>query len=127
MILQAFPMTAQLWDSKIELGAEFFNEVINRPVPLNMNALAASFSMSAPPWASISTSELVYRIASMLRAPLLALLRRRSTASSEWTRTTAGDNRTVQDFRKDSLLRVEEDSSMAWPDLLHLCDGQACE
>ena len=34
-------MTRSLWDSKIELGAEFFNEVINRPVPLNMNALAA--------------------------------------------------------------------------------------
>ena len=34
-------MSRSLWDSKIQLGPEFFNEVINRPVPLNMNALAA--------------------------------------------------------------------------------------
>ena len=30
-----------LWDSKIRLGEDFFNEIINHPVPLNMNTLTA--------------------------------------------------------------------------------------
>ena len=30
-----------LWQSKIELGEKFFNEIINHPVPLNMNTLKA--------------------------------------------------------------------------------------
>ena len=35
------PDDRSLWDSKIRLGEDFFNEVINRPVPLDMNTLAA--------------------------------------------------------------------------------------
>ena len=30
-----------LWDSKIELGWDFFNEIIRHPVPLDMNTLTA--------------------------------------------------------------------------------------
>ena len=30
-----------LWDSTIELGWDFFNEIIRRPVPLDMNTLTA--------------------------------------------------------------------------------------
>ena len=30
-----------LWDSKIRLGEDFFNEIINHPVPLDMNTLKA--------------------------------------------------------------------------------------
>ena len=30
-----------LWDSKIRLGEDFFNEIINRPVPIDMNILTA--------------------------------------------------------------------------------------
>ena len=30
-----------LWDSKIRLGEDFFNEIINHPVPLDMNTLTA--------------------------------------------------------------------------------------
>ena len=30
-----------LWESKIELGEKFFNEIINHPVPIDMNTLAA--------------------------------------------------------------------------------------
>ena len=30
-----------LWDSKIRLGEDFFNEIISHPVPLNMNTLTA--------------------------------------------------------------------------------------
>ena len=42
-----------LWDSKIRLGEDFFNEIIRHPVPLNMNTLTA---LNAAPWVSISTS-----------------------------------------------------------------------
>ena len=28
-----------LWDSKIELGEKFYNEIISHPVPLDMNIL----------------------------------------------------------------------------------------
>ena len=30
-----------LWESKIYLGEEFFNEIVGHPVPLDMNALKA--------------------------------------------------------------------------------------
>ena len=35
------PDERSLWESKIELGEKFFNEIIQHPVPLNMNALNA--------------------------------------------------------------------------------------
>ena len=30
-----------LWDSKIRLGEDFFNEIISHPVPINMNILTS--------------------------------------------------------------------------------------
>ena len=35
------PDQSSLWESKIELGEKFFQEIINHPVPLNLNTLAA--------------------------------------------------------------------------------------
>ena len=35
------PDQPSLWESKIELGEKFFNEIINHPVPLDMNTLKA--------------------------------------------------------------------------------------
>ena len=35
------PDEPSLWDSKIELGEKFFNEIVSHPVPLNMNTLRA--------------------------------------------------------------------------------------
>ena len=35
------PNERVLWDSKIRLGEDFFNEIINHPVPLDMNTLKA--------------------------------------------------------------------------------------
>ena len=35
------PDQRMLWDSKIRLGEDFFNEIINHPVPLDMNTLKA--------------------------------------------------------------------------------------
>ena len=35
------PSELGLWDSKIELGEKFFNEIIRHPVPIDMNTLTA--------------------------------------------------------------------------------------
>ena len=35
------PDQSSLWDSKIELSEKFFNEIINHPVPLDLNTLTA--------------------------------------------------------------------------------------
>ena len=35
------PDEPMLWDSKIRLGEDFFNEIIHHPVPLDMNTLKA--------------------------------------------------------------------------------------
>ena len=60
------PDQRTLWDSKIELGEKFFNEIIQHPVPLNMNTLTAlrrsSLGLDLYLW-------LVYRTFP-LRAPL---------------------------------------------------------
>ena len=46
------PDELSLWESKIELGEDLFNEIISHPVPLNMNTLTA---LKRSPWASICT------------------------------------------------------------------------
>ena len=35
------PDQPSLWESKIELGEDLFNEIINHPVPIDMNTLMA--------------------------------------------------------------------------------------
>ena len=105
------PDDRSLWDSKIELGEKFFNEVINHPVPLNMNALAAlkrsTLGLDFYLW-------LVYRTFA-LRAPLRLswpTLYRQFGADPD----KAGDNSTVQHFRKDSLRELKK-IKLAWPEL----------
>ena len=60
------PDQPSLWDSKIELGEKFYNEIINHPVPIEMNTLTAlkrsSLGLDLYLW-------LVYRTFT-LRAPL---------------------------------------------------------
>ena len=105
------PDDRSLWDSKIELGEKFFNEVINRPVPLDMNTLAAlkrsTLGLDFYLW-------LVYRTFA-LRAPLRLswpTLYRQFGADPD----KAGDNSTVQHFRKDSLRELKK-IKLAWPEL----------
>ena len=38
------PDQPSLWESKIELGEKFFNEIIRHPVPIEMNTLTAALS-----------------------------------------------------------------------------------
>ena len=105
------PDEYSLWDSKIELGEKFFNEIINHPVPLNMNTLAAlkrsALGLDFYLW-------LVYRTFA-LRAPLRlswpTLYRQFGADPSK-----ANNTRTVDDFRKDSLRELKK-IKMAWPEL----------
>ena len=46
------PDEPMLWESKIELGEKFFNEITRHPVPLNMNTLNA---LKRSPWVSTCT------------------------------------------------------------------------
>ena len=100
-----------LWDSKIRLGEDFFNEIINHPVPIDMNTLTAlkrsALGLDLYLW-------LVYRTFA-LRAPLRlswrALYRQFGAEPAK-----ASDKRTVDDFRKDCLRELKK-IKLAWPDL----------
>ena len=75
------PDEPSLWDSKIELGEKFFQEIIRHPVPLDMNTLTAlkrsSLGLDLYLW-------LVYRTFSLHNS--LCLPGRTCTASSARTR-----------------------------------------
>ena len=100
-----------LWDSKIELGEKFFNEIINHPVPLDMNTLTAlkrcSLGLDLYLW-------LVYRTFA-LGAPL-RLTWRQLYHQFDANPAKAPDKRAIQNFRI-KVLRELKKIKMAWPDL----------
>ena len=105
------PDESTLWESKIELSEDFFNEIIRHPVPLDMNTLTAlkrsSLGLDLYLW-------LTYRIFS-LRAPL------RLTWKQVYRQfgvhpAKASDNNTVQAFRY-KVLRELQKIKLAWNDL----------
>ena len=105
------PDVPMLWESKIRLGEDFFNEIIRHPVPLDMNALKAlkrsPLGLDLYMWA-------VYRTFSLNRPMRLSwpqLYRQFGADPSK-----ASDNVTVQRFRKDCLRELKK-IKLAWPDL----------
>ena len=105
------PDEPSLWNSKIELGEKFFNEIIRHPVPLNMNTLTAlkrsTLGLDLYLW-------LVYRTFS-LRAPL-RLSWRQVYRQFGAHPAEARDNNTVQSFRY-KVLRELKKIKLAWPEL----------
>ena len=105
------PDQPSLWDSKIELSEDFFNEIINHPVPLDMNTLTAlkrcSLGLDLYLW-------LVYRTFP-LRAPL-RLTWRQVYHQFDANPAKAPDKRAVQDFRR-KVLRELKKIKLAWPGL----------
>ena len=105
------PDQPSLWNSKIELGEKFFNEIIRHPVPLNMNTLTAlkrsTLGLDLYLW-------LVYRTFS-LRAPL-RLTWKQLYCQFGAHPAKARDNNTVQAFRY-KVLRELKKIKLAWPDL----------
>ena len=100
-----------LWESKIRLGEDFFNEIIAHPVPLDMNTLKA---LTRSPLGLDLYLWLVYRtfaLATPLRLSWQQVYRQFGTDPD-----SAGDNRTVQDFRKDCMRELKKIKA-AWPEL----------
>ena len=104
------PDESTLWESKIELSEDFFNE-ISHPVPLDMNTLTAlkrsSLGLDLYLW-------LAYRTFA-LRAPL-RLSWRQVYRQFGLHPTKASDKRTVLNFRR-KVLRELKKIKIAWPDL----------
>ena len=105
------PDQPSLWESKIRLGEDFFNEIINHPVPLDMNTLTAlkrcSLGLDLYLW-------LVYRTFA-LRAPL-RLTWRQLYRQFGLHPDKASDKKTVQNFRI-KVLRELKKIKIAWPEL----------
>ena len=105
------PDELSLWDSKIELGEKFFNEIIRHPVPLDMNTLTAlkrcALGLDLYLW-------LTYRTFT-LRDPL-RLSWRQVYRQFGLHPDKASDKRTVLDFRR-KVLRELKKIKLAWPGL----------
>ena len=105
------PDVPMLWDSKIELGWDFFNEIIRRPVPLDMNTLTAlkrcSLGLDLYLW-------LAYRTFALKRPLQLSWrqLYRQFGADPD----KASDKQAVKFFRR-RILRELKKIKLAWPEL----------
>ena len=105
------PDQPALWESKIELGEKFFQEIIRHPVPLDMNTLKAlkrcSLGLDLYLW-------LTYRTFTLKRP--LRLSWRQLYRQFGVNPAMAGDKRTVDAFRTDCLRELTK-IRVAWPDL----------
>ena len=105
------PDQPSLWDSKIRLGEDFFNEIVSHPVPLNLNTLTA---LKRSPLGLDLYLWLVYRTFP-LRAPQ-RLTWRQLYRQFGVDPAKASDKRTVLDFRR-KVLRELKKIKMAWSGL----------
>ena len=97
------PDAPVLWDSKVELGEKFFQEIIAHPIPLDLTTLKA---LKRSPLGLDLYFWLVYRTFT-LKAPLRLSWRQlyRQFGSNP---AKASDTRTVHDFRKDCLRELKK-------------------
>ena len=100
-----------LWQSTVELSEKFFEEIMQHPVPVDMNILRAltrsSLGLDYYLWIN-------YRVFGLQQPYLLTwpqLYRQFGLDPAK-----AGDNVTVQDFRKKSLRELKKINA-AWPGL----------
>ena len=100
-----------LWNSQIELGENFFQEIICHPVPIDMNILKAlkrsSLGLDLYLW-------VVYRTFTLKRPMRLSWVRRYRQFGVNLAQ--AGDPRTVDAFRTDCLRELKKIKT-AWPEL----------
>ena len=105
------PDQSSLWDSKIRLGEDFFKEIINHPVPIDMNTLTAlkrcSLGLDLYLW-------LTYRTFS-LRAPQ-QLTWRQLYRQFGADPTKSSDKETIKFFRRQALRELKK-IKLAWPGL----------
>ena len=100
-----------LWESKIELGWDFFNEIIRHPVPLDMNTLTAlkrcALGLDLYLWLTYRT----FTLRTPLRLTWRHLYRQFGVDPAK-----ASDKKTVQNFR-GKILRELVKIKLAWPEL----------
>ena len=105
------PDEPSLWESKLRLGEDFFNEITQHPVPIDMNTLTAlkrcSLGLDLYLW-------LVYRTFP-LRAPL-RLTWKQVYRQFGLHPDKASDKRTVLNFRSQALRELKK-IKLAWPGL----------
>ena len=105
------PDVPMLWESKIELGEKFFEEIIRHPVPLDLNILKAmkrsSIGLDLYLWLTYRT----FALRAPLRLSWRQIYRQFGAAPSK-----ALDKRTVLDFRR-KVLRELKKIKVAWPGL----------
>ena len=105
------PDEPSLWESKIELGEKFFNEIIRHPVPLDINTLKA---MKRSPLGLDLYLWLTYRTFT-LHAPL-PLTWRQVYRQFGVDPAKASDTRPVDNFRTKCLRELKK-IKLAWPGL----------
>ena len=107
------PEEPVLWESKIELGEKFFNEIVTNPIPLDMNTLRSlkrsSLGLDLYLW-------LVYRTFG-LKGPV-RLSWRQIYRQFGVDPSRASDNVTVQAFRLAALRELFK-IKLAWPELTY--------
>ena len=100
-----------LWDSKIELGEKFFQEIISHPVPIDMNTLTAlkrcSLGLDLYLWLTYRTFP--------LRAPQ-PITWRQVYQQFGPNPNNAATNNAIQNFRR-RILRELKKIEMSWPEL----------
>ena len=100
-----------LWESKIELGEKFFQEIIAHPVPLDMNILKAlkrsSLGLDLYLWLTYRT----FALKKPLRIAWKGLYRQFGADPAK-----ANNRRTVDDLRKDCLRELKKIKT-PWPSL----------
>ena len=105
------PDEPSLWDSKIELGEKFFNEIIQHPVPLDLNTLTAlkrsSLGLDLYLW-------LVYRTFP-LRAPQ-RITWRQVYRQFGMDPAKSGNKFIVRNFRSQALRELKK-IKLAWQEL----------
>ena len=102
------PNESSLWESKIYLGEQFFNEIIRHPVPLDMNTLTA---LKRSPLGLDLYLWLTYRTFA-LRAPLRLTWRLLYSQFGAHP-AKSSDKVTVQAFRR-KVLRELKKIKIAW-------------
>ena len=105
------PNESSLWESKIRLGEALFNEIVNHPVPLDMNTLTA---LKRSPLGLDLYLWLVYRTFA-LRAPkriTWRLLYSQFGAHPD----KASDRVTVRNFQRKAIRELKK-IKLAWPGL----------
>ena len=105
------PNKSSLWNSKIRLGEDLFNEIINHPVPLDLNTLMAlkrcSLGLDLYLW-------LTYRTFA-LRAPL-RLTWKQLYCQLAAHPDNAHNKKNIQNFRVQALRELKK-IKLSWPGL----------